>query len=132
MCNIFSLNPLFALLFRSLCLKSSYITCWNMRCLLSGSYNMVKRWKCSENLKCWICWTKWKNLPISTWGPSNSFFWAFSGLSHIIWTWQLAQHYSACDIWALKTKRPKKESKKRIQRKNSSLSKCIFSMFHTV
>ena len=25
-------------------------TCWNMRCLLSGSYNMVNSWKCSENL----------------------------------------------------------------------------------
>ena len=66
-----------------------------------------------------------KHLPISTWGPENEFFWAFSDLSHLTWTWQLAQHYSACDIWALKKQRPKHDSKNRIKWKIV----CFFSVF---
>ena len=47
----------------------------------------------------------------------NSFLWAFSGLSHLIWFWQLAQYYLACDIWALKTQRPKKGEQKNVKKK---------------
>ena len=42
-------------------------------------------------------------------------------IKHIIWTWQLTQHYSACDLLALKTQNPKNYSISRIELKNSAL-----------
>ena len=73
-------------------------------------------------LKCWNISNEIEKFINFILSAVKLIVWVFSAPSHLIWTWQLAQHYSACDIWALKTQQPSKKSKEGIWRKNSVFS----------